>query len=235
MFWNRTKNIGNLWVAMCWSQEWVWKGIIIQISTKFSVRLCYPMTMKSKLLHLLPMKLFILFWQTWVAPRSPLHSEYVPLAEEQGHPTSQCQHLQRWGWHTWTFWAFRGNRDWSLWRSVWSLCKTGNWWKLQSWGEDLFYSVQWEGFIQSALLAEKRCLFKGLICTSVSCILYKEALLWNSKPICVSAMHNFRQRWDLQCQGSWDRTCLENYIGLCISGSWHSASQSSPLLTGCFS
>lgn len=35
---------------------------------KFSVRLHYPVMMKTELLHLLPIKLFILFWQTWVAP-----------------------------------------------------------------------------------------------------------------------------------------------------------------------
>lgn len=80
---------------------------VIQISMKFPVRLHYPVTMKTKLLqivHFILTNLLVTWW-------SPLHWEDAPLAEEQGYPTFQCQHLQRWGRHTWAFWAFGGNRD----------------------------------------------------------------------------------------------------------------------------
>lgn len=125
---------------------------------------------------------------------SPLHSEYVPLAEEQDYPTLQFQQLQRWSrQHLSLLGLWRQQRLWSLW-SVWSLCKTGNWEELQSWGEDLSHSVQWEDFIQSALLAEQRSLFRGLTCASVSRILYEEPLLWNSKPLCVSEHAHFQAK-----------------------------------------
>lgn len=201
----------------------------------FSVRLCYPVTMKTKLLHLLPMKLFILFWQTWVTPDGAhCIQSMFPLQRSKVTPHSNVSICKSGADIPEPSGPLEATETGAC-GGLCGVCTRQEIGKSWSWGEDLFYSVQWEGFIQSALLAEKRRLLKGLTCTSVSCILYKEALLWNSKPICVSAMHTFRQRWDLQCQGSWDRTCLENYIRLCISGSWHSAFQSSPLLTECFS
>lgn len=179
-----------------------------------------------QIVHFTPTNLGGIWW-------SPLHSEHVPLAMGQGYTTFQWQHLQGGADIPEPSGPSEATETLELVEVCVESVQDRKLVKVTELRRGFAHSAQWEVFIQSAVLAEQRSLFKGLTCTSVSHM--RKPCYGIQSPSVSLSMHTSRQRWDLLYQGSWDRTCLVNddvmyfrQLVLCISAS-------SPLSTQCLS
>lgn len=186
--WDVMMSLKARWVQ-CYKRSWICSGVLRgSLETRHRLSVCMLYSYTTGIL-----KLYSGQWD----PKAKLklvNSEYVPLAVEQVYPTFQCQHLQSWGRHTWAFWAFGSHRDSGACGDLCGLCARQEIGKSYRAEERICTTVHNRKALFSLLCLQSRGLFKGLTCTSLSYILYKETLLWNSKPLCVSQHAHFQAK-----------------------------------------